>query len=484
MTPKNLLFIMSDEHNASFMANAGHPLVKTPNLDRLAQRGTRFENAYCNCPICVPSRASFATGRYVHDCGHWDNADPYNGTVPSWGHRLMELGHRVVSIGKLHYRDTNDSNGFDEEIAPLHVVGGIGDLLGLIREDMPVRTGTSKFANDAGRGESSYTEYDRSIATEASRWLRNEAPKYTDKPWVLFVSFVCPHFPLIAPAEFYDLYPVNDLPRPQLYAAADRPDHPYYEAMRACINYDDHFDEEKIRTATAAYLGLCSFLDSNIGTVMEALESAGLRDDTRIVYTSDHGEAMGKRGFWGKSTMFEESVAVPLILSGPDIKQGLQIRTPVSLVDCYPTIIEAVGATPQEADKDLPGQSLFHVAAGDDPDRAVFSEYHAVGAVAANYMVRAGRFKLVFFVGMPPELYDLEADPDETQNLADDPQYAGVLMQLETRLRDICDPEEADLKARQDQQRTIDRYGGRDAILHRGDFGYSPAPGQKPEFTS
>ena len=484
MTPKNLLFIMSDEHNASFMANAGHKRVQTPNLDRLAERGTAFDNAYCNCPICVPSRASFATGRYVHDCGYWDNADPYEGSVPGWGHRLMEQGHRVVSIGKLHYRDTDDPNGFDEEIAPLHVVGGIGDLLGLIREEMPVRKGTAKFANDAGRGESSYTEYDRTIAAEASRWLRDEARKYTDKPWVLFVSFVCPHFPLIAPGEFYDLYAGGEPPWPDLYDPVDRPAHPYYEAMRSCINYDDHFDRQKIHRAITAYLGLCSFLDANIGTVIDALDAAGLRASTRIIYTSDHGEAMGKRGFWGKSTMFEESVRVPLIMAGPEIEQGIRVKTPVSLVDCHPTIIEAVGGEPHRADDDLPGRSLFAIAAGAEADRAVFSEYHAVGAIAANYMVRMGRFKLVYFVGMPSELYDLETDPDETRNLAGDPRYASVLARLETELRKICDPEKTDATARRDQQKTIDRHGGREAILHRGDFGHSPAPGQKPEFAS
>ena len=169
----NLVFIMSDEHNARFMGCSGHDVVKTPNLDRLAAAGTKFENAYTNCPICVPARASFATGQFVKDCGYWDNADPYDGAVPSWGHRLIAQQHRVVSIGKLHYRDTNDPNGFDEEIMPLHVVGGIGDLLGLIRDDLPERKGAAKFARDIGSGESSYTtlrsQHCRRVCALASR---------------------------------------------------------------------------------------------------------------------------------------------------------------------------------------------------------------------------------------------------------------------------------------------------------------------------
>ncbi len=484
MQPKNLVFIMSDEHNAAFMGASGHNVVRTPHLDHLAASGVLFENAYTNCPICVPARASFATGRYVHDCGYWDNADPYDGAAPSWGHRLMEQGHRVVSIGKLHYRDTSDPNGFDEEIAPLHVVGGVGDLGGLIREDMPERKAAQRFARDIGRGESSYTGYDRRIAAEAERWLEEEAPKYADKPWVLFVSFVCPHFPLIAPPEFYDLYPEAEIPWPDLYDEADRPAHPFYRALRACMNYDAYFTEDGVREAVAGYLGLCSFLDDNIGKVLTAVERTGLGNDTRVIYTSDHGEALGKRGLWGKSTMFEESAAVPLIMAGPGIEAGRRVETLASLVDCHPTITDCVGAARHPDDADLPGRSLFEIADGADPDRAVFSEYHAAGAVAANYMLRDGRYKLVAFVGMEPELFDLETDPDETRNLARDPAHAEVRGRLEALLRAICDPEAADARARADQAATLARHGGREAVLKRGDFGYSPAPGQTPDFAA
>ena len=134
MQPKNLLFIMSDEHNPKFLGHAGHPLVKTPNLDRLVASGAYFTSAYSNGPICVPSRASFATGRYTFETGYWDNAHPYDGKVPGWGHRMQETGHKVVSIGKLHYRNGSDPTGFDEQIIPMHVVNGTGDVLGSVRD--------------------------------------------------------------------------------------------------------------------------------------------------------------------------------------------------------------------------------------------------------------------------------------------------------------------------------------------------------------
>ena len=155
MTPTNLVFIMSDEHNRRVLGCQGHPMIRTPNLDRLAAGGVRFTDAYCNSPICVPSRASFATGRYVHRIRFWDNAMPYDGIVPSWGHRLGEAGHEAVSIGKLHFRSAEDRNGFTEEIMPLHVVDGLGDLLGLIREDAPPRKAAAlKLAEEAGPGDS------------------------------------------------------------------------------------------------------------------------------------------------------------------------------------------------------------------------------------------------------------------------------------------------------------------------------------------
>ena len=154
----------------------------------------------------------------MHQVRFWDNAIPYDGSVPSWGHRLIAAGHRSVSIGKLHYRSTDDDNGFDEEVMPLHVVDGLGDLLGLIRDDLPVRGAALRMAEEAGPGDLPYQGYDDRITAAAQHWLRASAQRTTDRPWVLFVSLVCPHFPLIARQEFYDLYPEDAVPWPELYA--------------------------------------------------------------------------------------------------------------------------------------------------------------------------------------------------------------------------------------------------------------------------
>jgi choline-sulfatase len=477
-----LLVIMSDEHNPRAMSHAGHPLARTPNLDRLAARGTRFTSAYTTSPICVPARAGFATGKYQYQVGYWDNADAYEGAVPSWHHLLRDRGHRVVSIGKLHFRGLpGDDHGFSEEILPMHVVEGLGDVKGLVRSDIPRRKGYDKLAKLAGPGESPYTRYDRDIAARAGAWLREEAPRHGARPWALFVSFVCPHFPLIAPPEFFELYPPKRIPLPKQYRAEERPAHPYLRDYASCVGYDDGFDGDldKVRRAIAGYLGLVSFMDDNVGKVLRALADAGLEESTRVVYTSDHGDNLGARGLWGKSTMYEESAGVPLLLAGPGISAAGRCATPVSHVDLFPFFLQSVGVPAPENGR--LGESPLELAAGAHPDRAVLSEYHAIGSTGGITMLRKGRWKYVHCVGYPPQLFDLERDPEELADLAAEPAHRPALAALQAELRRFCDPDEVDARAKRRQAQLLARYGGREAALARGDLNYTPAPGQAPD---
>jgi choline-sulfatase len=483
MRPLNLLVLMSDEHNPKFLGAAGHPFIETPNLDALAARGTRFASAYTTCPICVPARAGFAVGRYMHEIGYWDNADGYDGAVPSWHHALRDAGHRVVSIGKLHFRGCpGDDHGFSEEIVPMHIVEGIGDVKGLIREKIPKRKGGDKMARRAGPGESSYTAYDRDIAARAQIWLHEEAPKWRDRPWVLFVSFVAPHFPLTAPPQWFYRYWQQELPMPKLYAPQSRPRHPYLDDYAHTVDYDTHFTcAADVKRAIAGYSGLVSMMDENVGDVLRALRDAGLEPSTRVIYTSDHGDNAGARGLWGKSTLYEESAGVPLLLAGPDVPAGRVIETPVSHIDCAPTILEAAGEPPRVGGRDLPGASLFALASGAAPPRPVICEYHAIGSVAAAYMLRFGRFKYCHYVAYRPQLFDLAKDPEELVDLADDLRYAATLAEGERRLRAALDPEATDARAKRRQAELLARFGGREKALARGDLGFTPAPGTAAE---
>lgn len=480
--PTNLLFIMSDEHQARALGCAGHEIVKTPNIDSLAARGTRFANAYCNSPICVPSRASFATGRYVHQISYWTNAHPYDGRIKAWGHQLQDAGRSSVSIGKLHYRFETDPCGFDQMIIPLNVVNGIGAPRHAIKDPIAPPLSTSAFASKLGAGESSYLKYDLDITERTCEWLREQAARPVDQPWTLFSSLVCPHFPLIAPQEFLDLYDVDAVPLPKDHGQC-KSYHPWFQAMKEATNDDSHFTVLTRRLGIASYYALCSFLDANVGKILATLEETGLSVSTRVIYASDHGENLGARGMWGKSNMFEESVAIPMIAAGPDVPAGRVCSTPVSLVDGYPTILHASGLGDGEPDGAHPGRSLLSIAAEpDQADRTVFSEYHAMGAVTAGFMIRSGQWKYNFYAGFDDaELYDLESDPEEQTDLGADPAYATVRSELHERLLAICDPIEVETRAKQDQHALVEKHGGRDAVLAKGAFQGSPVPGEKPK---
>lgn len=485
MRAQNLLIIMSDQHSRDMMGCYGHPLMSTPNLDRLAARGTRFTSCWTPSPVCIPARAAFATGKYIHQIGFWDNADPYDGSIPSWHHRLRNAGHRVVSIGKLHFRGDQDDCGFSQTIVPMHVVEGKGDLLGLIRDDLPVRGAAYKMAGLAGPGESPYTLYDRNIAARAQIWLHEEAMNPQGKPWVLFVSFVAPHYPLTAPPEhFYRYYDDPRLPAPKFYAVEERPDHPFVQDYARSFNFDDYFKtEQDVRRGSAGYYGLCSFMDEQAGKILDELETSGLADSTSVIYTSDHGDAIGRRGLWGKSTMYEEVLGVPLIVAGSGLPRGKVVNTPTTLLDVYPFIMDCAGERgPDFVEPDHPGVSIERLADGETPDRIVLSEYHGMGSTTGAFAIRNGRYKYVHYVKYPPQLFDLEADPDEAHDLVREPSYTNVLQDCEAMLRKLLSPEEVDAQAKKRQAEQLATYGGREAVIARGDLGFSPPPGFKADF--
>ena len=379
MKSPNFLFILSDQHHRLASGCYGHPLVQTPHLDSLAARGTRFQNAYTNCPICVPARASLATGRYVHQIGYWDNGHPYDGTPVSYHQRLREQGFCCDSIGKLHFKGQGADHGFSEEIEPLHVVDGGGDVLGCIRDRPPFRDKHGELRR-AGAGDSTYLQYDARCTEHALRWL---------------------------------------------------------------AEYD-------------------------------------LADSTRVLYTSDHGECLGARGIFGKFTLYDEAAAVPMIAAGPDVPEGKVVQTPVSLVDCFPTALECVGAA--LIDEDLPGRSLWQIAQEDDQERTVFSEYHASGTEHGTYMLRRSRYKYNYYVGAPPQLFDLAEDPNELNDLSGIPEHQGLLRDCERELHALLDPEAVDEQAHASQRAIIEAAGGAAAVIQRGAFDHSPTPGEKAAF--
>ncbi|HEY4382918.1 MAG TPA: sulfatase-like hydrolase/transferase, partial [Ktedonobacteraceae bacterium] len=417
----NVLFIMSDEHRRDAMGCSGHPLVRTPNLDALAEQGTRFTNAYCNSPLCIPSRASFATGLHVHEIAYWDNDKPYSGTPDSWGSYLDEHGVKVVTVGKLHF-DPAQSNGFTDQRCPRKVSN---DPAGLFRNPVRQRKQARQRFTEVGAGDF-WTHNTEQETQTAIDFLSQEAGS-GEKPWVLWLSYLPPHFPLIAPQRFYDLYPEEAVDLPYDYPSADH--HPALEELR------EHFagrnlDEATLRRTRAAYYGMVSFIDEQIGRVLRVLKESGHAEDTLIIYTSDHGEMLGDHELWWKSAMYEQSAAIPLIMAGPSIARGAVRNDPTSLIDLTSTIADAVGLEPHQ---NWRGRSLLPVAEGREhraETEIIFSQYHGHGVSHGIFMIRKGRFKYIYYPFFPAQLFDMENDPREMHNLATDANYAAVLAEL------------------------------------------------------
>ena len=403
---------------------------------------------------------------------------PYTGTPKGWGHALQEKGVRVESIGKLHYRDTQDDSGFDVQHIPMHVHDGVGMVWASIRrEEERVYNKNIRMMGDyVGPGESSYTKYDRAVTDRTCEWLSDASD--ASEPWCIYVGLVAPHHPLVAPQDFYDKYPLDALPPDKLHPRDGYRQHPWLEKMAyAMVGEDGWKDAHERRQAIAAYYGLTSYMDHNVGRIVQALQANGQFDDTTIIYSSDHGENLGVRGLWGKMNMYEESAAIPLIVApAPRAKKTVPATrsTTASLLDVSATILDHFDA---DLPGERPGRSLYALADEDDnKERAVFSEYHAVGAVSGAFMLRKGRWKLIEYIGFEPELFDLDADPEEANDLAQDPNCADVLAALKAEMRAICDPNKEDARAFADQDAMIAGYGGKEIAATLGAPSATPPP--------
>lgn len=477
MKRENLLVIFPDQYSNDMLGCYGNAICRTPNIDRLAERGVRFVNAYSNCPICIPARASLATGRYVHNARTWDNSFPYDGAIRSWHHRLRDCGIEATAIGKLHFRSNKDDNGFSEEINTMHMVSGAHSIIQCLRDETDTLNKRTE-ASKAGPGDTSYLRYDIANATRACEWI--EQRRDQQDPWALLLGFVTPHPPMTAPPELFDYYWNQDLPLPPQWAPEEWPQHPAMAVLRRFFQFHEPLDRDSVRRFIAAYYALCEFVDQQVGRVLETLEHTGLIESTRILFLSDHGECRGARGVFGKFNMYDEASAVPCIMCGPDVPAGRVVSTPVSLVDCYPTVLESFDIAPDAEEENLPGKSLFSFLNDAHADRTIFAEYHAIGSREAIYMLRNRKYKYIYHVRQSPQLFDMEADPQEVHDLAQNAEYGDLLRSFERQLRAIVDPEAVDAEAKKDQMDQVAAAGGADRIKQAGTFENTPVPGEEP----
>ncbi|MEX0337591.1 MAG: sulfatase-like hydrolase/transferase, partial [Arenibacterium sp.] len=404
---------------------------------------------------------------------------PYNGRVRSWMRHLRDNGVETVSIGKLHFRSGDDDNGFSKEILPMHVVGGVGWTVGLLRDTLPTYGAAAELAADVGVGSSSYTEYDLAITDAAEAWLNKKSQ--SDQPWAAFISLVSPHYPLTCPAEYYSMYDPAKVDLPVGYDERFRPEHSELANVAGFFDYDRYFDEQKMRQAKAAYYGLTTFMDACVGRILSALAASGQTENTVVVYVSDHGDMMGDQGFWTKQVMYEQSAGVPMIAAGPGVPQGHQVATGASLVDLAATAVDVTGVAHDATSCALPGLSLRALATTeDDPERTILSEYHDGGSTTGFFMVRWQDWKYVHYVGHVPQLFNLKTDPSEMHDLAasrpNHPETMAVLSEGERRLREICDPEQVNAQCFADQKKRIAELGGVEACKNAYQFNHTPTP--------
>lgn len=481
MNKANTLIIFCDQHNAKVTGCYGNKMVKTPNIDRLAARGTLFKNAYTSNPICVPARASFATGEYSSTHRYWDNCHAFAGEIPSWGKRLKDAGVDITTIGKLHYKDDSEKT-FPGQRIPMNITNGLGDPLTAIRT---LKGGKSNVSinqlQNAGEGEADYVKYDRRVAKEAVSYLKEEAVN-KEKPWCLFVGFTTPHNPYLVPQKYINQYkPFSQFPVSEEWHD-DSHLHPIIREYRHKKRLDEGIlSDEVIQKATAAYYGMVSFMDEMTGKVLDALKEAGLEETTRVIYLDDHGDCAGSHGLFFKGNMYEESVRIPMIVAGPDIPEGKTVDTPTSIVDIYPTLLDFYDLKKDNREKKLPGISLKDTIEGKtEKERIIYSEYFSVGYEHSVFMVRKGRYKLIYYVGHEVcQLFDLKKDPDEQQDLGTFPEYTDKVKELKEELYRVANPEKLDAESLKDQAIMVEERGGIEHILASRDSGcvpFTPVP--------
>ncbi|HXV26119.1 MAG TPA: choline-sulfatase [Alphaproteobacteria bacterium] len=434
----NIVLIMADQLAPQFLPCYGHPVVKAPTIQKLAEEGVVFDAAYTNSPLCAPARFVMMSGRLPSKIAAWDNAAEFSSEVPTLAHYLAAEGYHTCLSGKMHFVGPDQLHGFEmrltTDVYP-------ADFTWHPEWDRPDERldwyHTMEVVSKAGPClRSMYLDYDDEALFHAKRYIFERARDHADKPFMLTLSMIQPHDPYLCRPEKWDLYREDeiDLPRVPLGAVAEDP---HSTRLRYAYGASDlDLDDETIRRARRAYYGSIADIDDKVAKILHALHEAGLADNTIIILTSDHGDMLGERGLWFKMSFFEHSARVPLIIHAPKLFSPRRVRQAVSLVDLLPTVVEMVrdGEAPDFATP-LEGRSLLpHVTSGSGHDE-VFGEYYAEATASPIFMIRRANTKFIYSEADPPLLYDLADDPHEVRNRAADPGGAAEVESLVQELR-------------------------------------------------
>ena len=446
----NILFLMSDEHSPHAIGCEGNDIVQTPNLDRLAESGNYFDAAYCQFPLCTPSRMCMLTGKHADLCSAWNNGSilfPEHLTMPA---HFAEHGYSTALVGKMHFGGKEQNNGF--QYRPY------GDLRGRAGHQRdPLRKGAD--GNRSRTHDSGITEIPSSLLQE--RVINQETIEYIrshpdDQPWFLLASYSRPHFPLTAPKRLFDKYYPDNVDMPNIPPGHLGQTHRYAKSLREHFKTND-MPEEEIRKGRAAYYACCEFLDECIGDLLTILERDGLLENTIIVYTTDHGEMAGEHGQWWKSSYYEAAARVPLIVYDPRSEgtHGRRVNSPVELNDLYPTLCAKADIPIPDG---LDGSDMSNLMSGntDGWRNTAICQYWSYQTSSPMRMLRTPRYKYVAFPKDESIVFDLENDPDEFENLAGNPELRELESSLHEQLMDGFSWEDAKKQKGLDKERSKD----------------------------
>jgi choline-sulfatase len=463
----NLVVICSDQHHPLMTGYRGHPYVRTPNLDRLVKEGTRFTRAYCTSPICTPSRMSFITGKYVHQIRSWMIGVPLSREEMTWSRRLDRAGIPSTMLGKMDFCGEYQDGGFtSHRIIRRRKAWDsfprrdpyLPRLEGYTRPDKRQHLVMAGPRSDEISSDGDFSgeindrignyDHDRIVTGWALEFLRERSREDRNQPWALYVGFLMPHWPFCVPEQYYNMYFPDRLALPFDFHVPNENLHPALRHFQDALDLGE-VTEDMLRRTIAAYSGMITCMDSMVGEILRELEANSFKDNTYVIYTSDHGESLGEHGLFYKQCAYEGSVGVPLVIAGPNVPEEKVIDHPVSLIDMYPTILDMADL---RAEPDRPGHSWLPLVRGEKQNRPdyAFSEFHGNFLKHDWYMLVRDRYKYVYYVDEHSSLFDIADDPKELRDLALDERYRPVLRGFEKLLRSSIDPEEVASRAKQD----------------------------------
>jgi len=476
MTRPNILVFMVDQLTGTLFPDGPADWLPTPNLARLAARSARFSNTYTASPLCAPARASFMSGLLPQHTGVYDNAAEFASDIPTYAHHLRRAGYRTCLSGKMHFVGPDQLHGFEERLTTDIYPADFGWTPDWRKPGERIDWWYHNMGSVTGAGVAEITnqlEYDDEVAHFARARVYDLA-RGGDRPWMLTVSFTHPHDPYVSRRRYWDLY------RDCKHLLPDVPSIPYEDQdahSQRIFDANDwrSFDitEGDIARSRRAYFANISYVDDKIGEVIAALEATG--QEALILFVSDHGDMLGERGLWFKMTFFEGASRVPLMIAGPGVSAG-RVDAPVSTLDVTPTLCEMAGVPMDDATPRFDGESLLGLMRGGERSAPVAMEYAAEASIAPMVALRYGQWKYISCAQDPDQLFDLDTDPNELRNLADEAAHRGTLTALRAKAQARWDLAAFDDAVRASQARRLVVY---DALRQGGYFPWDYQPLQK-----